>query len=72
MDEEVLAGPSAVDLVQRLAGGLAEEDARRRHQQPDHIGSVLLAWGLDVCAGLRRAPIAQLKSLSGQRVVFQP
>ena len=72
VDEEPLPGESAVDLVQRLARAKAEAVARR-HTNSLVIGSDQLALcGRDVLGkpGSGERAIAQLKSLSNQRVVF--
>lgn len=72
VDEEPLPGESAVDLAQRLARAKAEAVARR-HPQSLVIGSDQLALcGRDVLGkpGSGERAIAQLKSLSNQRVVF--
>lgn len=72
VDEEPLPGESAVDLVQRLAQAKAEAVARR-HPNSLIIGSDQLALcGRDVLGkpGSGDRAVAQLKSLSGQRVVF--
>jgi septum formation protein len=72
VDEERLPGESAVDLVHRLARAKAETVARR-HPNSLIIGSDQLAvCGTDVLGkpGSGERAIAQLKSLSGQRVTF--
>lgn len=72
VDEEPLPGESAVDLVQRLARAKAESVARR-HPKSLVIGSDQLAvCGRDLLGkpGSGERAIAQLKSLSGQRVAF--
>lgn len=72
VDEEPLPGESAVDLAQRLARAKAEAVARR-HTNSLVIGSDQLALcGRDVLGkpGSGERAIAQLKSLSNQRVVF--
>lgn len=72
VDEEPLPGESAVDLVQRLARAKAEAVARR-HTNSLVVGSDQLALcGRDVLGkpGSGERAIAQLKSLSSQRVVF--
>ncbi len=72
VDEEPLPGESAVDLVQRLARAKAESVARR-HPKSLVIGSDQLAvCGRDLLGkpGSGERAIAQLKSLSGQRVTF--
>jgi septum formation protein len=72
VDEEPLPGESAVDLVQRLARTKAEAVARR-HTNSLIIGSDQLALcGRDVLGkpGSGERAVAQLKSLSSQRVVF--
>jgi septum formation protein len=72
VDEEALPGESAVDLVNRLARAKAEAVARR-HPKSLVIGSDQLAvCGRDVLGkpGSGERAIAQLKSLSGQRVTF--
>lgn len=72
VDEEPLPGESAVDLVNRLARAKAEAVARR-HPKSVVIGSDQLALcGRDVLGkpGSGERAIAQLKSLSGQRVAF--
>jgi septum formation protein len=72
VDEEPLPGESAVDLTQRLARAKAEAVARR-HPNSLVIGSDQLALcGRDVLGkpGSGERAVAQLKSLSGQRVVF--
>ena len=72
VDESPLPGESAVDLVHRLARSKAEAVAQR-HPKSLVIGSDQLALcGREVLgkpASGERA-IAQLKSLSGQRVTF--
>ena len=72
VDETPLPGESAVDLVNRLARSKAEAVAKR-HRGCLVIGSDQLAvCGRDILgkpASGERA-IAQLKSLSGQRVTF--
>lgn len=72
VDETPLPGESAIDLVHRLARSKAEEVAKR-HRNSLVIGSDQLAVsGRDILgkpASGERA-IAQLKSLSGQRVTF--
>jgi septum formation protein len=62
VDEEALPGESAVDLVQRLARAKAEAVARR------HTNSLII--GSDQLALCGERAVAQLKSLSNQRVVF--
>jgi septum formation protein len=72
VDEEALPGESPVDLVNRLARAKAESVARR-HTQSLIVGSDQLAvCGKDVLGkpGSGERAIAQLKSLSGQRVTF--
>lgn len=72
VDESPLPGESAVDLVQRLARSKAEAVAQR-HPKSLIIGSDQLALcGRDVLGkpGSGERAIAQLKSLSGQRVTF--
>ena len=72
VDEEPLPGELAVDLVQRLARAKAEAVAAR-HTNSLVIGSDQLALcGRDVLGkpGSGERAIAQLKSLSNQRVVF--
>lgn len=72
VDEEPLPGESPVDLVRRLARDKAEAVARR-HPQSLVIGSDQLAvCGREVLGkpGSGERAIAQLKALSGQRVVF--
>jgi septum formation protein len=72
VDESPLPGESAADLVGRLARTKAEAVARRSTQSLV-IGSDQLAMcGRDVLGkpGSGDRAIAQLKSLSGQRVVF--
>jgi septum formation protein len=72
VDESPLPGESAVDLVGRLARTKAEVVARR-HTHSLVIGSDQLAMcGRDVLGkpGSGDRAIAQLKSLSGHRVVF--
>jgi septum formation protein len=72
VDEEPLPGESAVDLVNRLARAKAEAVARR-HPKSLVIGSDQLAvCGRDILGkpGSGERAIAQLKSLSGQRVTF--
>lgn len=72
VDEEPLPGESAVELVQRLARAKAESVARR-HPKSLVIGSDQLAvCGRDLLGkpGSGERAIAQLKSLSGQRVAF--
>jgi septum formation protein len=72
VDEEPLPGELAVDLVQRLARAKAEAVARR-HTNSLIIGSDQLALcGRDVLGkpGSGERAVAQLKSLSNQRVVF--
>jgi septum formation protein len=72
VDETPLPGESAVDLVARLARSKAEVVARR-HTNSLVIGSDQLAMcGRDVLGkpGSGDRAIAQLKSLSGHRVVF--
>lgn len=72
VDEDPLPGESALDLVNRLARAKAEAVARR-HTHSLVIGSDQLAvCGRDVLGkpGSGERAIAQLKSLSGQRVVF--
>ena len=72
VDEEALPGESAVDLVNRLARAKAEAVARR-HPNSLVIGSDQLALcGRDVLGkpGSGERAVAQLKSLSGQRVTF--
>lgn len=72
IDESPLPGESAVDLVHRLARSKADA-AAQRHPKSLIIGSDQLALcGRDVLGkpGSGERAIAQLKSLSGQRVVF--
>lgn len=72
VDESPLPGESAVDLVARLARSKAEVVARR-HTNSLVVGSDQLAMcGRDVLGkpGSGERAIAQLKSLSGHRVVF--
>jgi septum formation protein len=72
VDESPLPGESAVDLVHRLARTKADAVAQR-HPRSLIIGSDQLALcGRDVLGkpGSGERAIAQLKSLSGQRVVF--
>jgi septum formation protein len=72
VDESPLPGESAVDLVRRLARAKAEAIAER-HPKSLIIGSDQLALcGRDVLGkpGSGERAIAQLKSLSGQRVAF--
>ena len=72
VDESPLPGESAVDLVHRLARTKADAVAQR-HPRSLVIGSDQLALcGRDVLGkpGSGERAIAQLKSLSGQRVVF--
>lgn len=72
VDESPLPGESAVDLVARLARSKAEVVARR-HSNSLVVGSDQLALcGRDVLGkpGSGERAIAQLKSLSGQRVIF--
>jgi septum formation protein len=72
VDESPLPGESAVDLVARLARSKAEVVARRQTNALV-IGSDQLALcGRDMLGkpGSGERAIAQLKSLSGQRVVF--
>jgi septum formation protein len=72
VDESPLPGESAVDLVHRLARTKADAIAQR-HPRSLVIGSDQLALcGRDVLGkpGSGERAIAQLKSLSGQRVVF--
>jgi septum formation protein len=72
VDESRLPGESPVDLVHRLARSKAEAVARR-HTRSLIIGSDQLAvCGQDVLGkpGSGDRAIAQLKSLSGQRVTF--
>jgi septum formation protein len=72
VDESPLPGESAVDLVQRLARAKAEAVAHR-HTGSLVIGSDQLALcGRDVLGkpGSGERAIAQLRSLSGQRVTF--
>jgi septum formation protein len=72
VDESPLPAESAVDLVQRLARSKAEAVAQR-HPKSLIIGSDQLALcGRDVLGkpGSGERAIAQLKSLSGQRVTF--
>lgn len=72
VDEEPLPGESAVDLVNRLARAKAEAVASR-HPKSLVIGSDQLAvCGRDILGkpGSGERAIAQLKSLSGQRVTF--
>jgi septum formation protein len=72
VDESPLPGESAVDLVQRLARDKAEAVAQR-HSKSLIIGSDQLALcGRDVLGkpGSGERAVAQLKSLSGQRVTF--
>ena len=72
VDEEPLPGETPVDLVNRLARAKAEAIAHR-HPKSLVIGSDQLALcGRDVLGkpGSGERAIAQLKSLSGQRVVF--
>ncbi len=72
VDEEPLPGESAVDLSRRLARAKAEAVARR-HTHSLVIGSDQLALcGSEVLGkpGSGERAIAQLKSLSSQRVVF--
>jgi septum formation protein len=72
VDESPLPGESAVDLVHRLARSKAEAVARR-HPRSLVIGSDQLALcGRDLLGkpGSGERAIAQLKSLSGQRVTF--
>ena len=72
VDESPLPGESAVDLVHRLARSKADAIAQR-HPRSLVIGSDQLALcGRDVLGkpGSGDRAIAQLKSLSGQRVVF--
>ena len=72
VDEERLPGESPVDLVNRLARAKAEAVAHRNPQSLV-IGSDQLALcGQEVLGkpGSGERAIAQLKSLSGQRVVF--
>jgi septum formation protein len=72
VDETPLPGESAIDLVHRLSRSKAEEVAKR-HRNSLVIGSDQLAvCGREILgkpASGERA-IAQLKSLSGQRVTF--
>lgn len=72
VDESPLPGELAIDLVQRLARMKADAVARR-HTDSLVIGSDQLALcGRDVLGkpGSGERAIAQLKSLSGQRVTF--
>lgn len=72
VDESPLPGESAVDLVQRLARSKADAVAQR-HPKSLVIGSDQLALcGRDLLGkpGSGERAIAQLKSLSGQRVTF--
>jgi septum formation protein len=72
VDESPLPGESAVDLVHRLARSKADAIAQR-HPKSVIIGSDQLALcGRDVLGkpGSGERAIAQLKSLSGQRVTF--
>jgi septum formation protein len=72
VDESPLPGESAVDLVHRLARSKADAVAQRSRGSLV-IGSDQLALcGRDVLGkpGSGERAIAQLKSLSGQRVVF--
>jgi septum formation protein len=72
VDESPLPGESAADLVGRLARSKAEVVARR-HTHSLVVGSDQLAMcGRDVLGkpGSGDRAIAQLKSLSGHRVVF--
>lgn len=72
VDESPLPGESAVDLVCRLARSKAEAVAQR-HRNSLVVGSDQLALcGRDVLGkpGSGERAIAQLKSLSGQRVTF--
>jgi septum formation protein len=72
VDESPLPGESAVDLVHRLARSKADAVAQRSPRSLI-IGSDQLALcGRDVLGkpGSGERAIAQLKSLSGQRVVF--
>jgi len=72
VDEEPLPGETAVDLVQRLARAKAEAVARR-HTNSLIVGSDQLALcGQNILGkpGSGERAIAQLKTLSSQRVVF--
>lgn len=72
VDESPLPGESAVDLVCRLARAKAEAVAQR-HRNSLVVGSDQLALcGRDVLGkpGSGERAVAQLKSLSGQRVTF--
>ena len=72
VDESQLPGESPVDLVHRLARSKAEAVAKR-HARSLIIGSDQLAvCGQEVLGkpGSGERAIAQLKSLSGQRVAF--
>lgn len=72
VNEEPLPGESAVDLVQRLARAKAEAVAHRNPKSVIVGSDQLAVCGRDVLGkpGSGERAIAQLKSLSGQRVVF--
>lgn len=72
VDESALSGESGVELAQRLARSKAEA-AARHHPDSLVIGSDQLAMcGRDLLGkpGSDERAIAQLRSLSGQRVTF--
>lgn len=72
VDESPLPGESAVDLVHRLARSKADAVAQRSPRSLIVGSDQLALCGRDVLGkpGSGERAIAQLKSLSGQRVVF--